>query len=74
MKKHHNIIIAGAGGIAEAVGLLLIEWSDVTPSLFIGNRTHDKAKKVAQWITAGATKPCSHSRLSSSRRRSYSRK
>lgn len=58
MKKHHNIIIAGAGGIAEAVGLLLIEWSDVIPSLYIGNRTHDKAKKVAEWITAGATKPC----------------
>jgi saccharopine dehydrogenase-like NADP-dependent oxidoreductase len=58
MKEHHNIIIAGAGGIAEAVGLLLIEWSDVVPSLFIGNRTHDKAKKVAKWITAGATKPC----------------
>ncbi|WP_268849368.1 saccharopine dehydrogenase family protein [Flavobacterium aestivum] len=58
MKKHHNIIIAGAGGIAEAVGLLLTEWSDVIPSLFIGNRTQDKAKKVAEWITAGTTKPC----------------
>ncbi|WP_300566570.1 saccharopine dehydrogenase C-terminal domain-containing protein [Flavobacterium sp.] len=59
MKQHHNIIIAGAGGIAEAAGLLLIEWSDVPPSLFIGNRTPSKAKQVAQWITAGATKPCS---------------
>jgi saccharopine dehydrogenase-like NADP-dependent oxidoreductase len=59
MKKHHNIIIAGAGGIAEAVGLLLIEWSEVPPSLFIGNRTHAKAKKAAKWIAAGATKPCS---------------
>lgn len=58
MKKHHNIIIAGAGGIAEAAGLLLVEWSDVIPTLFIGNRTHDKAKKVAKWITTGATKPC----------------
>jgi len=59
MKNHHNIIIAGAGGIAEAVGLLLIEWSEVPPSLFIGNRTLTKAKKVTEWITAGATKPCS---------------
>jgi saccharopine dehydrogenase-like NADP-dependent oxidoreductase len=56
MKKHHTIIIAGAGGIAEAVGLLLMEWSDVTPSLFIGDRTHSKAKKVAQWIQEGTTK------------------
>lgn len=59
MKKHFNIIISGAGGIAEAVGLILIEWSEVTPSLFIGNRTLSKAIKVAQWIEEGATKPCS---------------
>ncbi|MES2806729.1 MAG: saccharopine dehydrogenase C-terminal domain-containing protein [Bacteroidota bacterium] len=56
MKKHHTIIIAGAGGIAEAVGLLLMEWSEITPSLFIGDRTHSKAKKVAQWIQEGTTK------------------
>ena len=56
MKKHHNIIIAGAGGIAEAVGLLLLEWSDVTPTLFIGDRNHPIANEVAQWIEDGATK------------------
>lgn len=59
MKKHHTIVIAGAGGIAEAAGLLLMEWSEIPPSLFIGNRTHSKAKKVAQWIMEGTTKPCS---------------
>ncbi|MFV5695413.1 saccharopine dehydrogenase family protein [Flavobacterium sp. LB3P122] len=58
MKKHHNIVIAGAGGIAEAVCLLLIEWSEVPPTLFIGDRTHSKAKKVAHWIQEGTTKPC----------------
>ena len=56
MKKHHTIIIAGAGGIAEAVGLLLMEWSAVTPTIFIGDRTHSKAKKVAHWIHEGTTK------------------
>ncbi len=56
MKKHFNIIIAGAGGLAEAVGLLLMEWSEVTPSLFIGNRTLSKARKVARWIEEGSTK------------------
>lgn len=56
MKKHHTIIIAGAGGIAEAVSLLLMEWSDVPPTLFIGDRKHSKAKKVAQWIQEGTTK------------------
>lgn len=58
MKKHFNIIIAGAGGIAEAATLILAEWSEVTPTLFIGNRTLDKAKSVAKWIEAGSTKPC----------------
>ena len=57
MKKHFNIIIAGAGGIAEAVGLILMEWSEVTPTLFIGDRTHSKAKKVVNWIQQGTTKP-----------------
>lgn len=59
MKKKFNIIIAGAGGIAEAAALLLIEWSEVTPNLFIGNRTLSKAKKVAHWVENGSTKPCS---------------
>jgi len=58
MEKHYNIIIAGAGGIAEAAGLLLIEWSAVTPTIFIGNRTLSKAKKVVKWIKEGTTKPC----------------
>jgi saccharopine dehydrogenase-like NADP-dependent oxidoreductase len=59
MKKHYNIIIAGAGGIAEAVGLILAEWSKVPPTIFIGNRTLSKAQKVAQWIKDGVTKPAS---------------
>jgi saccharopine dehydrogenase-like NADP-dependent oxidoreductase len=58
MKTHFNIIIAGAGGISEAVGLLLMEWSEVVPTLFIGDRNIQKAKKVAQWIQDGTTKPC----------------
>ena len=59
MDKRFNIIIAGAGGIAEAAGLLLMEWSRVPPTIFIGNRTLSKALKVARWIEEGTTKPCS---------------
>lgn len=59
MKKHYNIIIAGAGGIARAAGLLLMERSEVPPTVFIGNRTLSKALKVAKWIEEGTTKPCS---------------
>jgi saccharopine dehydrogenase-like NADP-dependent oxidoreductase len=58
MKKHFNIIVAGAGGIAEAVSLILAEWSDITPTLFIGDRSFLKAKKVAKWVEEGTTKPC----------------
>jgi len=58
MNSHYNIIIAGAGGIAEAVGLLLVERSTVTPTIFIGNRTLSKAQHVARWIAGGTTKQC----------------
>ena len=57
MKKHYNIIIAGAGGIAEAVGLILSEWSPITPTIYIGNRTLENAQKVAVWIREGTSKP-----------------
>lgn len=56
MEKHFNIIIAGAGGIAEAAGLILAEWSQVSPTIYIGNRTLTKAKAVAKWIEEGTTK------------------
>ncbi|SHI77621.1 Saccharopine dehydrogenase, NADP-dependent [Arenibacter nanhaiticus] len=59
MKKQYNILIAGAGGIAEAAGLILAEWSQVAPNIFIGNRTLEKAQRVAKWIETGTTKACS---------------
>ncbi len=58
MNKHFTIIIAGAGGIAEAAGLLLAQWGEITPTIFIGNRTLANAQKVAKWIEDGTTVPC----------------
>lgn len=58
MKKHHTIIIAGAGGIAEAVALILAEWSQVPATIYIGNRTLSKAQKLVEWIETGITKSC----------------
>lgn len=55
MEQQYNIIIAGAGGIAEAAALLLLEWSPVPPALFIGNRTLEKAQKMVQWLQEGTT-------------------
>ncbi|WP_142785550.1 saccharopine dehydrogenase family protein [Changchengzhania lutea] len=59
MNKYHTIIIAGAGGIAQAVGLILAEWSKVSPTIFIGNRTLSKAQSLVKWIEDGSTKSCS---------------
>lgn len=58
MKTHYHIIIAGAGGIAEAAALMLAELSPVAPSIYIGNRTLEKAEKVAKWVRAGTTRSC----------------
>jgi saccharopine dehydrogenase-like NADP-dependent oxidoreductase len=58
MKTHHTIIIAGAGGIAEAVALILAEWSTVPPTLFIGNRTLSKAQELVKWVEDGTTRDC----------------
>ncbi len=59
MNKHTHIIIAGAGGIAEAVGLILAERSQVAPTISIGNRTLSKAREVAQWIEQGTSRAVS---------------
>ncbi|WP_026839401.1 saccharopine dehydrogenase family protein [Gillisia sp. JM1] len=56
MNKQYNIIIAGAGGIAQAAGLMLAELSAVCPRLFIANRNLDNAKKMASWIKQGASR------------------
>jgi saccharopine dehydrogenase-like NADP-dependent oxidoreductase len=59
MNNHFNIIIVGAGGIARAAGLILVELSAVCPTIYLGHRTLSGAQRVAQWIEAGTSKPCS---------------
>lgn len=58
MKKHHTIIIAGSGGIAQAVALILAEWSKIPQTIYIGNRTLSKAQKLVDWIENGISKSC----------------
>lgn len=58
MNNKHTIIIAGAGGIGEAAGLLLVEWSETSPVLFIGDIDESKAQRVADWIKKGSNKDC----------------
>lgn len=56
MDRQYNIVIAGAGGIAEAAGLMLAELSEVIPNLIILNRSLDKAKRMAAWIEKGTSR------------------
>ena len=51
-----SIVIAGAGGIGQAVALILAEISETPFRLFIGNRTFEKAEKVVQWIRLGTSR------------------
>ncbi|MEZ4969762.1 MAG: saccharopine dehydrogenase C-terminal domain-containing protein [Flavobacteriaceae bacterium] len=53
----YNMVIAGAGGIAQAVGLIMADWGNVPINIFIGNRTLEKAEKVAHWIDKGTDNP-----------------
>ena len=55
MNRQYTIIIAGAGGIAHAAGLMLAELSQVTPDLIILNRSLENASQMAQWIQGGAS-------------------
>jgi saccharopine dehydrogenase-like NADP-dependent oxidoreductase len=50
-------MIAGSGGIAKALGLILVEWSSTPLRLLIGNRTLENAQRAADWIREGALQP-----------------
>lgn len=55
----YKIIIAGAGGIGRAVGLLLAEYADFNVDLFIGDRDKLIAQEAAEWLKQGCTKELS---------------
>ena len=52
----HRIVIAGAGGIGRAAGLLLVEWGDLAPEIAIGDVVAERAAEAADWIRRGATR------------------
>ncbi len=49
-KRKYKILIAGAGGIGRAAGLLLRELGDFGIDLFIGDLYLEFAESAAQWI------------------------
>jgi saccharopine dehydrogenase-like NADP-dependent oxidoreductase len=56
MSKKHQVVIAGAGGMGSAVGLLLRELGDFEVELFVGDADAERARTAAAWIREGSLK------------------
>lgn len=54
MSKRHQIVIAGAGGMGSATGLLLRELGDFEVDLFLGDADPRRAENAAAWIREGS--------------------
>ncbi|HEX2641415.1 MAG TPA: saccharopine dehydrogenase C-terminal domain-containing protein [Thermoanaerobaculia bacterium] len=55
--RKHTIVIAGAGGMGSATGLLLRELGDFEVDLYVGDADADRAHAAASWIREGSTRP-----------------
>lgn len=58
MKSKHKIAIVGAGGIGQAVALILAELSQITPDIYIGDAYPNATASAVKWIQSGLTKKC----------------
>lgn len=56
MSRKHQIVIAGAGGMGSATGLLLRELGDFTADILVGDAEPGKAETAAAWIREGSTR------------------
>jgi saccharopine dehydrogenase-like NADP-dependent oxidoreductase len=57
MSKKHQVVIAGAGGMGSAVGLLLRELGDFDVEIFVGDADPERARSAAAWIREGSLQP-----------------
>jgi len=57
MSRDHQIVIAGAGGMGTATGLLLRELGDFAVDVFVGDADVEKARAAAAWIREGSSQP-----------------
>jgi len=57
MSKKHQVVIAGAGGMGSAAGLLLRELGDFEVDLYVGDADAERARSAAAWIREGSLKP-----------------
>jgi saccharopine dehydrogenase-like NADP-dependent oxidoreductase len=56
MHKRYKIVIAGAGGMGSAAGLLLRELGDFEADLYVGDADAKRAREAAAWIREGSEK------------------
>ena len=56
MTERYRIVIAGAGGMGQATGLLLRELGDFEVDLYLGDADADKAREAAEWICHDSTR------------------
>lgn len=56
MTERYRIVIAGAGGMGQATGLLLRELGDFEVDLYLGDADADKARKASDWICHDSTR------------------
>ena len=57
MSGIHQIVIAGAGGMGSATGLLLRELGDFAVDIAVGDADPEKAAAAAAWIREGSAQP-----------------
>ncbi|HEV8577687.1 MAG TPA: saccharopine dehydrogenase C-terminal domain-containing protein [Thermoanaerobaculia bacterium] len=57
MSGRHQVVIAGAGGMGSATGLLLRELGDFTVDVLVGDADLEKATAAAEWIREGSNRP-----------------
>ncbi len=56
MTERYRIVIAGAGGMGQATGLLLRELGDFEADLYLGDVDAAKARTAAEWICHGSSR------------------
>lgn len=57
MKGHKKVLIAGAGGIGKAVGLLLREIGETPVDLYVGDGEAARADEAVEWIKGRSAIP-----------------
>lgn len=57
MSERHQVVIAGAGGMGRATGLLLRELGDFEVDLWLGDGSEPQVRAATSWIREGSARP-----------------